>query len=294
MKRMSLLAALLALAACNGNGGGNAATSNSNVTLDTEEHKTLYALGLALARNTQVFNLTADDAQYVVKGFDDAVSGAKPQVELQTYGPKIQQLAQSRMKARSAAEKEKGKQTLDAAAAEPGAEKLPSGVVIKVLTPGTGATPTATDTVKVNYEGKLADGKVFDSSYKRNAPATFRLNQVVPCWTQALQKMKVGEKAQITCPSDVAYGDMGKPPEIPGGATLIFTVELLDVTQTPANAMPQMPFGNMGGMHGMPPHMPPPKPGQPGQPVHVMPAPGSKPAPAPTHAKPSSGAPVHH
>ena len=124
---------------------------------------------------------------------------------------------------------QKGKATVDQAAKEQGAEQLPSGVVVKSLRPGTGANPTAADTVKVHYEGRLVDGTVFDSSYKRNEPASFPLNGVVPCWTQGLQKMKVGEKAQLTCPAEVAYGDQGSPPQIPGGATLVFDVELLEV-----------------------------------------------------------------
>jgi len=301
MKRLSLCAALVvALAACNGGGNNTAATNSSasNAPLETEDQKTLYALGLALARNTAVFNLSPDDSKYVMRGFNDATTGAKPEVDLQTYGPKIQKLAQERMKAKSGAEKQKGQQAIDAAAAESGAQKLPSGMVIKTLTPGTGASPTATDTVKVNYEGKLTDGKVFDSSYKRNAPATFPLRGVIPCWTEGLQKMKVGEKAQLTCPSNLAYGDMGKPPEIPGGATLVFTVELLSIE--PPKAPGAMP-GSMPGMHlqpgmhsmggaGVPPHMPPP-----GMPVHGAPPPKQAPAkPAPTNAKkPAAGAPVH-
>jgi FKBP-type peptidyl-prolyl cis-trans isomerase FkpA len=84
--------------------------------------------------------------------------------------------------------------------------------------------------VKVHYEGRLVDGTVFDSSYKRNEPVSFPLQGVVPCWTAGLQKMKVGEKAQLTCPSEVAYGEQGRPPTIPGGATLVFDVELLEVT----------------------------------------------------------------
>ena len=104
----------------------------------------------------------------------------------------------------------------------------PSGIVIRTITAGTGGSPAATDVVKVHYEGKLIDGTVFDSSIQQNEPAEFPLNQVVPCWTEALQKLKKGGKAQIVCPSEVAYGDSGQPPTIPPGATLSFEVELLD------------------------------------------------------------------
>jgi len=115
------------------------------------------------------------------------------------------------------------------AAAEPGAVKTASGLVYKELRPGSGASPGATDTVKVNYRGTLPDGTEFDSSYKRNEPASFPLNRVIPCWTEGVQMMKVGGKAQLTCPAAIAYGDAGSPPVIPGGATLIFEVELLGI-----------------------------------------------------------------
>jgi len=129
----------------------------------------------------------------------------------------------------AAGEKANSAPFLAKAAAEPGAVKLTSGGIYKELTPGSGAQPTATDTVKVNYRGTLINGKEFDSSYKRNEPAEFPLNGVIRCWTEGVQKMKVGGKAQLVCPSDVAYGDTGHPPDIPGGATLIFEIELLKV-----------------------------------------------------------------
>src|SRR5271169_4658526 len=118
---------------------------------------------------------------------------------------------------------------LEKAAAMPGAVRTPSGLVYRELQGGTGASPKATDEVKVHYRGTLVNGTEFDSSYKRNEPATFPLNQVIPCWTEGVQKMKVGGKSQLVCPSAIAYGDRGSPPEIPGGATLIFEIELLGI-----------------------------------------------------------------
>ena len=118
---------------------------------------------------------------------------------------------------------------LEKAAAEPGAQKTASGLVYIEMRPGTGASPKATDTVRVNYRGTLVDGKEFDSSYARSEPAEFPLNRVIPCWTEGVQKMKVGGKSKLVCPSSIAYGEAGAPPDIPGGATLIFEIELLGV-----------------------------------------------------------------
>jgi FKBP-type peptidyl-prolyl cis-trans isomerase FkpA len=118
---------------------------------------------------------------------------------------------------------------LDKAAAEPGAVRTASGLVYRELRAGSGPSPKASDTVKVNYRGTLVDGTEFDSSYKRNEPISFPLGQVIPCWTEGVQKMKVGGKSQLVCPSSIAYGDGGSPPAIPGGATLMFEVELLGI-----------------------------------------------------------------
>lgn len=114
-------------------------------------------------------------------------------------------------------------------AQNPKSETLPSGVVIEHLREGTGATPVVSDTVVAHYRGTLADGKEFDSSYKRGEPAAFPLTRVVPCWTQGMQKIRVGGKARLTCPPATAYGDRGYPGVIPGGAVLTFEVELVDI-----------------------------------------------------------------
>jgi FKBP-type peptidyl-prolyl cis-trans isomerase FkpA len=114
---------------------------------------------------------------------------------------------------------------LEKAAAAPGATQSPSGLIYRELRAGTGTSPHATDTVKVNYRGTLVNGKQFDAS----EGIKFPLNQVIPCWTEGVQKMKVGGKSELVCPSSIGYGDRGNPPEIPGGATLIFEIELLSV-----------------------------------------------------------------
>ncbi|MDB5744758.1 MAG: peptidylprolyl isomerase, FKBP-type [Polaromonas sp.] len=108
-------------------------------------------------------------------------------------------------------------------------ENLPSGVKVVHTVDGTGARPKATDTVKVHYRGTLSDGKEFDSSLKRGTPATFPLNRVVPCWTEGMQKIKVGGKATLTCPPATAYGAQGAGGVVPPNATLTFEVELLGI-----------------------------------------------------------------
>jgi FKBP-type peptidyl-prolyl cis-trans isomerase FkpA len=120
--------------------------------------------------------------------------------------------------------------TLAAAAKEPGATLTASGLVYRTLKDGTGASPKASDLVKVHYKGTFPDGREFDSSYKRNEPAEFPLNQVIPCWTEGVQRMKVGGKAKLTCPSTIAYGARGAGSVIPPNATLVFEVELLGIS----------------------------------------------------------------
>jgi FKBP-type peptidyl-prolyl cis-trans isomerase FkpA len=196
--------------------------------LETEDQKTLYALGLLLARNIEPFALNPEELAIVKAGLTDAVTDTTPQVELDTYGPKVNELAQKRAASGADEAKKKGQEFADKVAQEKDATRTASGIVIRTITAGTSASPTADEVVKVHYEGKLIDGTVFDSSVQRGQPAEFPLNGVVPCWTEALQKMKKGEKAQVVCPSSVAYGDGGSPPVIPPGATLSFEVELLD------------------------------------------------------------------
>ena len=116
-----------------------------------------------------------------------------------------------------------------AAAKDKGAVTTPSGLVYVSLKDGKGASPAATDTVKVHYRGTFLDGKEFDSSYKRNEPTSFPLNRVIPCWTEGVQRMKVGGKAKLTCPPSIAYGERGAGGVIPPNATLQFEIELLEV-----------------------------------------------------------------
>jgi FKBP-type peptidyl-prolyl cis-trans isomerase len=217
----------LSMAGCSGeNKQATEAAKQTATGAQTEEQKTLYALGAAVARNIAPFDLTEEELKHVQAGFADGAM-KKDVGDIQSYFPKIQELQNQRIAA--AAEKKSGESYLAKAAAEPGAKQTPSGIVYKEVTAGTGPSPAATDTVKVHYHGTLQDGKVFDSSVERKEPATFPLNGVIPCWTEGVQMMKVGGKSRLVCPSATAYGDRGAPPDIKPGATLIFDVELLGI-----------------------------------------------------------------
>ncbi len=195
-----------------------------------DDQKTLYALGLALSQSIGTFSLTEAELDMVKNGMTDGVLKRSPKVDLQTFGPKIQQLQQARLALVAEGEKKAGAAFTAKAATEKGSIKTESGIVITPIKPGTGATPKATDTVKVHYHGTLIDGTVFDSSIKRGEPATFPLDKVIKCWTEGVQQIKVGGKSRLICPSNLAYGDASPPGSpIKPGSTLIFEVELLEI-----------------------------------------------------------------
>lgn len=199
----------------------------------TDEEKTLYAMGLIMGGQLKGLGLSKTEFEMVKKGMEDTIAGTKPAVELNEWGPKVQAFASKKQQAQgekdSAKEKEASKGFMEKVKKEAGVQVMPSGLVFKTIKPGQGASPKATDKVKVHYEGTLINGTVFDSSKKRGQPAEFPLNGVIPCWTEGVAKMKVGETARLVCPSSIAYGDRGHPPTIPGGATLVFEVELLEI-----------------------------------------------------------------
>lgn len=205
-----------------------AATAATSTLTGSEDDKALYALGVAVSQNIASFEFTAAELEKVKQGFTDGALGKPSQVDVQTYIPRLRELQTERIAAVA-------KVALDKAAAEPGAKRLESGLVITTVKEGTGPAPQPTDTVKVHYHGTLPNGKVFDSSVDRGEPATFPLNGVIPCWTEGVQQIKVGGKAKLVCPAAIAYGDRGAPPDIGPGATLIFDVELLSI-EAPAAA----------------------------------------------------------
>jgi FKBP-type peptidyl-prolyl cis-trans isomerase FkpA len=229
LRLVILLAGAASLVAC---------TQATQPTPKTDDEKALYSLGALLSQNVKSFDFTDQELAMVKAGLADGVHGKevlKPE-EMETFIPKLQELQTKRMAEALKKEKEAGAAYLAKASSEAGAESSPSGLVFKSVKEGTGETPKPTDTVKVNYEGRFIDGKVFDSSIERNEPVEFPLDGVIPCWTEGVQKMKVGGKAQFVCPADLAYGDEGHPPQMKGGATLVFDVELLDIIKPDAAA----------------------------------------------------------
>lgn len=180
-----------------------------------------------MSRNLGQLGLSEPELEIVKRALSDAAAG-KPAVDVDVWGPKIDGLIQGRAAGMVTKEKAAGKAYADNAAKQKGAVRATSGLVYREIKAGTGASPKATDNVKVHYRGTLLNGTEFDSSYKRNTPIDFGLNQVIPCWTEGVQKMKVGGKSSLVCPSDIAYKDEGRP-GIPGGATLLFDVELLGI-----------------------------------------------------------------
>jgi FKBP-type peptidyl-prolyl cis-trans isomerase FkpA len=207
-------------------------------TPTTDDDKALYSLGVLLSQNVKSFDFTDAELEMVKAGLADGVHGKEvmKMEEMETFLPKLQELQTTRIAEGVTKAKAAGSEFLAKAATEDGAQTLPSGLVYKSTKEGSGDSPMATDTVKVNYEGRFVDGKVFDSSIERNEPVEFPLDGVIQCWTEGVQKMKVGGKAQFVCPPDIAYGDEGHPPQMPGGATLVFDVELLDIIKPDATA----------------------------------------------------------
>ena len=233
MKKLTAIAALLctlSLTVCD----ADAAKKAKEQAPLTEDQKTLYALGVLMSQSLTTFDLKPEELVQVQKGLADGVGGVKSDIKAEEYIPKVQALQQARMAVVAEKAAAAGNAFLDNAAKEPGVTKTASGMLIKQTKPGTGASPAASDQVKVHYEGRLIDGKVFDSSIARGEPATFPLSGVIACWTEGVQTMKVGGKAQLICPANLAYGANGSPPTIPPQATLVFDVELLEIVQAPS------------------------------------------------------------
>ncbi len=207
-----------------------AAPSFAADTPKTDEEKTLYAVGEILNLQLSIFNLTPSELEIVKQGITDAAAG-KGQVDVGAYQEKVQALAKARRKAQ--AEKLAGANMgfLDQAAREKGALKTESGLIYQSLTEGTGSSPQPNDTIKANYRCTFPDGREFDSSAKRGKPMEAKVDSLIKCLEEGFQKMKTGGKARMVCPPDTAYGDVGAGDAVPPGATLVFEVELIEVSR---------------------------------------------------------------
>jgi FKBP-type peptidyl-prolyl cis-trans isomerase FkpA len=222
--------------------GAFAAAATTSKPPMTEDDKVIFAVGEILSGSVKPFAFSEHEMQLVREGFDAGMHGKKTGVDADSYRAKIQTLLTGRVAKNVATAKAAGQAYRDKAAAAPGATTTTSGIIMTTVQAGSGPSPTPEDTVKVHYEGKLVDGTVFDSSKQHGGePLTFKVSGVVPCWTEALQHMSVGAKVKLVCPPDLAYGDRGSPPQIPGCSTLVFDVELMAIDKAPAAAAPATP-----------------------------------------------------
>lgn len=205
-------------------------SDDKQVELKTDDEKTFYAIGYEWGERLKTFNLSDGEVDALKKGINASLKEGKAEIEVATYSARVQAMVQARMASNAAQEKARGEKFVaDYLEKNKNAKKTESGLVYEMLKEGTGKSPKATDTVEVHYHGTLITGKVFDSSVERNKTIKFPLNQVIKGWTEGLQLLKEGGKIKLIIPSDLAYGEAGAPPRIPGGATLVFEIELFKV-----------------------------------------------------------------
>jgi len=195
----------------------------------SDDQKTFYYMGVTMEQHLRSFTLSDEELDLVIRGLREAHAGKQLELDRATYREKLQALGEQRLKQAAEAEKLEAHAFLAEAAQTRGAIRTESGLIYIEITPGSGRSPQPADTVKVNYRGALRDGTVFDSSEQRGGPFEFRLDRVIPCWSEGVSMMKVGGKSLIICPPEIAYGERGSPPAIPGNAALSFEVELLEI-----------------------------------------------------------------
>ncbi len=204
-------------------------------TLKSEDDKTIYTVGSMFGGRLGDLNFSDKELDILVAGLRDAAMNKKPAVEMSKYQMKVQQLFRSRVAKSVEVRKKEGGDHL-AEFIKSGAIKTKSGLTYKIITPGKGKKPKATDEVEVHYHGTLMNGTVFDSSKERGKTATFPLNRVIKGWTEGLQLIAPGGKIELIIPPELAYGDRGAPPKIPGGSTLKFEVELFKILDKKAGS----------------------------------------------------------
>lgn len=207
-------------------------TDKNEISLDSDERKVSYGFGLQFGHQLLQNQFEGMELDAVIAGVRCTFEGSKPAAnndELDKAYEQIQKKMQSDASEKSIKFKEMGKSYLEQNAKRDGVQITESGIQYEILEAGTGEKPENTATVRTHYHGTFIDGSVFDSSVERNEPAEFAVNQVIAGWTEVLQMMPVGAKWRVTIPSDLAYGDAGSPPVIPGGSTLVFEIELIAI-----------------------------------------------------------------
>ncbi len=232
-----VLSLVFVLVSCNEKG----ASTKTVKSLKSEDDKTLYAMGFMLGGNLARLKLTDAELSSLYVGVKDSALGNKAGVDMGSYQPKIQALFKKKMEVVSKAQKEGGKKFFENFLKEEGVKKTASGLAYKIVKEGTGKMPKADETVEVHYHGTLTDGTVFDSSVDRGKTVSFPLNRVIKGWTEGLQLVKEGGKIKLVIPSELGYGENGAPPKIPGGATLVFDVELVKIGKAEAKKAPAKP-----------------------------------------------------
>ncbi len=212
--------------------------AEEKLELKDQKDKDSYSLGYQFGQNMKNQGVDLDPEVYT-SGLKDALAGKEPQMApdqiratITSLQQRLQASRQKELKEKAAKNLEEGKKFLADNQKKEGIQTLPSGLQYKVLTEGSGKTPKADDTVRVNYRGTLIDGTEFDSSYKRGQPATFKVNGVIKGWTEPLQLMKEGSKWQLFIPPELAYGERGQGARIPPNSTLLFEVELISIVTT--------------------------------------------------------------
>jgi FKBP-type peptidyl-prolyl cis-trans isomerase FkpA len=227
MKKMKvslimLLALIFGFSGCN--------NDPQSVKLKSDDDKVFYTMGFMLGSNLSRLDLSKEEMAALYKGIVTAAKNQKPEIEVETFQPKIQALFKERMDKVAAKEKTAGTKFMeDFLKNNPNAKKTESGLIYDILKEGEGVSPKETDVVEVHYHGTLTSGEVFDSSVERGKTVDFPLNRVIKGWTEGVQLLKEGGKIRLVIPSELAYGEQGAPPKIPGGATLVFDVELFKV-----------------------------------------------------------------
>jgi len=238
----------------------------ADAQLKDQKDKVSYSIGLDIGTTMKRQLIDVND-ELLNKGIKDGLSGSKPLMTEEETKEAMAAFQKDMMAKQAAVKKEQGekntgegKKFLDENKAKEGVKTTASGLQYKVLKEGSGASPKATDTVKVNYRGTTIDGTEFDSSYKRGEPASFPVNRVIKGWTEGLQLMKAGSKYQFVVPADLAYGERGAGSDIGPNATLLFDVEVLEVIPAGSTPTPKPAAYDSSRPTGQPGAAIPPKP----------------------------------